>query len=98
MERLKPMLRWDEVTGNRIKIGDVTVTPQSRALVVAWRGGGIVWNRPWALRVEQDGGVRRIPIVDLTRVMQVLLFGVSLMVFLAGCSVSVRQRRKGNER
>ena len=32
-------------SGDPVKVGDVTVTPQSQALIVRWPLGGFVWNR-----------------------------------------------------
>jgi hypothetical protein len=51
-----------------VTVHDVTVTP-SRELVVRWPKSGLVWNRPTAVLVEQDGQTRRIPIVDVTRIL-----------------------------
>jgi hypothetical protein len=53
-----------------VTVGDVTVTPLARALVVRLPQGGFVWNRPTALTVERAGAVRRVPVVDVTRLLQ----------------------------
>jgi hypothetical protein len=68
-----------EVSAEPVTVGDVTVTPRSRALVVRLPKGGLVWNRPTAVLVEQDGGVRRIPIIDVTRIVQVGLLGLAVL-------------------
>jgi hypothetical protein len=95
MKRLKDVIQWQTVSGNPMTVGDVTVTPQSQALTVRWPFGGFVWNRPVAILVERRGlhSAERIPIVDVTRIAQLGLFG--LLVF----SIAVLARAaQGKER
>jgi hypothetical protein len=74
-----------EVSGSRevsvapVTVGDVTVTPQSKALIVHLSKGGFVWNRPSAVLVERGGRARRIPIIDITRILQVTLLGLAVL-------------------
>ena len=82
-----------EALAEPVTVDDVTVTPRSRALVVRLPWGGLVWNRPTAVLVERDGRVRRIPIVDVTRILQAGLMG--LVVLAAGVSVLWFRRRTG---
>ena len=82
-----------EASAEPVTIHDVTVTPWSRALVVRWPKGGFVWNRPTAVLVEQDGQARRIPIVDVTRILQVGLLGLAILT--AGASLLGCRRRTG---
>jgi len=44
------------------------VTPESRALVVETPFGHMVWNRPTAILAEDAGEIRRLAVVDVTRV------------------------------
>jgi hypothetical protein len=77
-----------EASAEPVTVHDVTVTPQARALVVRLPKGGLVWNRPTAVLVEQNGQVRRIPIVDITRMLQVGLLGLAVLTAsanLLGC-------------
>ncbi len=78
--------------GRPIVVGDLTVTPRCRALAVRLPFGGYVWNRPVGVLVERDGRVERLPIFDLTRVLQIALFGVSLGFAL--CAATATRRRK----
>jgi hypothetical protein len=82
-----------EASAEPVTVDDVTVTPRSRALVVRLPRGGLVWNRPTAVLVEQDGQVRRIPIIDVTRIVQAGLLG--LAVLTASVSVLGFRRRTG---
>ncbi len=59
-------------------MGDTRVTPQAQAFSVRFPFGGFVWNRPTAVLVERDDLTQRIPIVDVTRVAQIVLFGLVL--------------------
>jgi hypothetical protein len=63
-------IAWaQEVSAAPVTVGDLTVTPRSRALVVRLPQGGFVWNRPTALTVERAGAVRHVPVVDITRIL-----------------------------
>jgi hypothetical protein len=53
----------------------------------------LVWNRPTAVLAEQDGQTRRIPIVDVTRILWVGLLG--LAVLTASASLLGFRRRTG---
>lgn len=77
--------------GNPVRVGDVTVTPQSQALIVRWSGGGFVWNRPVGLVVERDGRGDRLSVLDVTRLIQVGLLLLCLAFIIVGWAVSVRR-------
>ena len=81
MTQLKDIVQWQTVSGDPVTVGDVTVTPQSQALTVRLPFGGFVWNRPVAVVVEQGGAhtVERLPVVDVTRLIQLGLLGFSLI-------------------
>jgi len=61
---------YEHREGAPIQTGQITLTPISRALVVQIPGmrGGLVWNRPSAVRVSQPGAPDRlVPVRDVTR-------------------------------
>ena len=97
MARLKEILRWQTISGDKVTSGDVNVTPQSQALTIRWPHGGLVWNRPVAILVERDEQTERFPIVDVTRMVQLGLLGLSLVFSIFILLLSVRQRRDRNE-
>ena len=86
------MLRVQDAPVAPVTVGGVTVTPLARALVVRWPGGGLVWNRPAAVLVEREGRVRRIPIVDVTRLVQAGLLGLGLALAIASLVHSMRRK------
>ena len=97
MVGLKEMVQWKTVTGSPMPIGDVTVTPQSQALTIRWPNGGFVWNRPVAVLVARGEETERIPVVDVTRMAQLGLFGLSIAFSVFTVLKSIRQRRDTNE-
>ena len=97
MARFKEMFRSQMLSGDKVTVGDVTVTPQSRALIIRWPHGGLVWNRPVGVLVERGEQTERIPIVDVTRVAQLGLLGLSLMFSMVILVLSIRRRRDRNE-
>ena len=84
---------WRTSSGDTIVRHGVAVTPLSQALAFRCPRGGCVWNRARALVVERDGEKRRIPVVDVTRLIQLALYGLSVVFVLVGISRMVRQRR-----
>jgi len=95
MARLKDItVQWQTISGSPVMVGDVTVTPQSKALIVRWPFGGFVWNRPVAILVKRDGShfVERMRVVDVTRIVQLGLLSFSLILSIAVFGKSVRRK------
>ena len=97
MSRFREMFQWQTISGKPVTAGDLTVTPQSRVLVVRSPYGGWVWNRPVAVQVEggnaPDAGPVRIPIVDVTRLAQLGLLGLGLIFLMMTLFLLIQQRR-----
>lgn len=53
----KGIIRWQTLSGEPITVGDVTITPQSQALIIRLPFGGLVWNRPVAVLVEHSAPI-----------------------------------------
>lgn len=83
-----------EASAEPVTVHDVTVTPRSRALTVRLPNARLVWNRPTAVLVEHAGQVRRIPIVDVTRILQVGLLGLAALTAAASL-LRYRRRTRG---
>jgi hypothetical protein len=74
--------------GEPIKVGDQTLTVISRALraMPPMGFGGVVWNRPVAVKVVTAAGVEHtLPVVDETRRRQVMImmFGLVAAILIA---------------
>lgn len=97
MTQMQERFKMETMSGETVTIDDVIVTPQSQALTVRWPQGGWVWNRPAAVLVEQGEEEERIPIVDVTRVAQLGLFGLSLVFVVLGLGMWIMERSISNE-
>lgn len=93
MANLRDVLTVQTAYGERVRAGEVSVTPQSQALIVRWPNGGWVWNRPVAVLVERNGTRERIPIVDVTRIVQWGLLGLGAVFTVVGLTWRARGRR-----
>jgi hypothetical protein len=82
-----------EASAEPVTVGDLTVTPRARVLAVRLPWGGFVWNRPAAVMVERAGTVRRVPVVDVTRILQLGLLGLGL-----AAAVAIRRRSHAERR
>jgi len=87
---------WETTPGDRVSVGEVTVTPLSQALSVRWSHGGWVWNRPVGVLVERDGATEKVPIIDVTRAAQVGLYALGVLFGVAGLAVWMRGRRNSD--
>lgn len=69
--------------GAPVPMGSYTLTPISRAFIIQIPGlrGGLVWNRPSAVRLTYaDGSQQWIPVRDVTRL---TIFGIAALSILA---------------
>jgi hypothetical protein len=79
--------------GAPIQAGDRRITPFNQVLMLKIPGlaGGLIWNRPHAILVQEaDGTETVIPVTDITRQAQVLLLAAGL---LAGFLIWLSGRR-----
>jgi hypothetical protein len=100
---MKPMkfVSWERQRGELIKVGDLTITPESQVLQIRLPFGGYVWHRPVQVVVEADGApeavsgrdLQTIPIPDVTRRALWVILGLSILVNLL---LSSRKNRKLN--
>ena len=93
MTKPSDMIKCRTVSGEAVTVADITLTPQSQAVTVRWPDGGLVWNRPIAVLVERAGQTEHIPIVDVTRVIQLGLFGLSLVFAMVTLILTIRSGR-----
>jgi len=61
------------IDGPTVAHGSLHITPRARVLTAETPFGVVVWNRPSVAVVERDGDVTRLPIRDVTRLVQVAL-------------------------
>ena len=91
MPQLKDFIQLQTNTGEKITAGNLSLTPQSKALTIRLPFGGLVWNRPVAVLVEENGQTRRIPIVNATRLAQVGVLALALVSVII--SAIIAQKR-----
>jgi hypothetical protein len=71
----------------------IEIIPQSRVVELSGKKWGWVWNRPSSVLVRNRNVEQRYPILDLTRVLQLLLFGISLVMIVAGVMIMLGKRK-----
>ena len=92
---LKDRFQVQTVVGQPVIVGDITVTPQSQAIIVRLPIVGFVWHRPTAILVERDGQAQRFSIRDFTRILQLWLLGFSLVLSILSL-IKFTQRKEAN--
>jgi hypothetical protein len=84
-----------EIEGEAIQQGNLQIVPVSTAwkLTIPGQQGGLIWNRPTAVKViHPDGQNELIPVVDVTR--QAILFfaAIGLGFALIASLVQLKKR------
>lgn len=95
MNRWIPIVEQKTRSAPPITRGDVTITPEARALVVRLPFVGFVWNRPAAVIVERDGRRERLTVGDPTRTLLLLMAAVSGGVWFGLRLVRMLGRKSG---
>ncbi|MBW7882775.1 MAG: hypothetical protein H3C34_09075 [Caldilineaceae bacterium] len=75
-------MQWFSVSrhrGTSSVVGFYTLTPESLAITLRGPRFGLVWRLPLAVHVTRRGHTRVVPIVDVTRAIQILLALVTLV-------------------
>lgn len=93
--QLKDLFRWQTTASQPVVVDDMNLTLQSRIVSLHMPAGGFDWSRPTAVLVGRNGQGVPLPIVDTTRLLQVGLFGLSLVItFTLVRLVPFTQRKK----
>lgn len=92
------MITVEEHTGENIRSGDLVITPISKVLKIKPTGfsGGLIWNRPIAIRVQRGAEERVLAIPDITR--QVILTLALFSIVFAVIATSFGKRNVKNEK
>ena len=76
-----PFLTVETLPSESIQTGPNKITPFSQAVKLMLPGsrGGLIWNRPYSVLVQGDDGSEQVlPVVDVTRIAQLILIGIGL--------------------
>ena len=84
-------------SGTPIELEDVTLQPVSQSVSWIQRTWGFVWNRPYALKVEEDGITRQIPIRDVTQIAFFALWGLTVLFSLMTLWKTIKDWRSTND-
>lgn len=90
MRRVAAQLRT--IAGRAMTVGEITIIPFSQVLTVRFPFGGFIWNRPVAIEIERAGHVKCIPIVDVTRLVQIGTLVGTLVLAIYGVARLARRR------
>jgi len=68
--------------GATVQAGGNQITPLAQVVRLGLPGidGGLIWNRPVAVRVKlQDSQEQVLPVIDVTRLAQITVLGLGLL-------------------
>lgn len=92
MAQIGRFVQLQTTSGKRVAVDGVAVTPRSQALTVRLPFGAFVWNRPASVLVERNGRTESIPIVDVTRVVQLTLLALVPVISIVVWTRSSRRK------
>lgn len=76
-----------------VEVGGLTIQPLSQSISWMARTWGIVWNRPYAVQVDDGETTTQIPIVDHTRLALIFLWGLTIFFSLITVRYQLKNRR-----
>lgn len=82
MRRLREVVQLRATAGDPVTVGDVTVTPRARVVIVRVPFGGFVWNQPTSVLVSRHGVIQRRPILDLSTTLWIAALGASVLALV----------------
>jgi hypothetical protein len=94
---MTPILTVENLAGPAIPYRSNTLVPFTQVwhLKLPWIKGGLIWNRPVSVVVQEaDQQERIVPVQDITRQMLWLLFGLSLTSALLALLANPNQHRR----
>jgi hypothetical protein len=89
--------RYIKLSGGSRKLSGrrgFNVFPESRSVQLSGSKWKWVWNRPVGVILQKGSEQVRVPIIDLTRYIQVLLYGLSV-IFVSLGFLNILGNRKG---
>jgi len=81
-------------TGTTIEKEGLTLQPVTQSVLWLGQRFGFVWNRPYAIRVDDGETTAQVPIVDLTRIAIIILWGLTALFSLMAVRNQLKTRRK----
>jgi len=64
--------------------GDFQVNPQSRVIQLSGSGWSWVWNQPTGVVIRKKDQEQKIPVINFTRIIILLLYGISVFLVVLG--------------
>jgi hypothetical protein len=89
-------INLSEAAGKFSQRRGFNVVPESRAVQLSGKNWRWIWNRPSGVILKKGSEVQRVPIIDLTRIIQVILYGFSL-IFVGLGFYNFLGKRRGEE-
>lgn len=83
-----------EGSAGEIQAGKTAVYPESRAVQLGGNHWGWVWNRPHRLIVRHGEQERILPIINLNRWIQMLLYGAAAVFGILGVLLWKRTKKE----
>ena len=80
-------------TGTPIKVDELTIKPVSQSFSWIGKRAGVVWNRPYAIQVQDGEKTIQLPVVDLTRLALIFLWGITAFFSLLALRNQLKLRR-----
>ena len=62
----------------------VKYSPEVRTIQLSSKNWGWVWTHPRGIVIQKGDARKRIPIIDFTRVIQGVIYGISFLFFTVG--------------
>jgi len=86
-----------ERAGVGIQSAGIEVVPFSKSVGMVGNHGGWIWNRPSKVEIRSGEEVTTIPVLNLTRLIQIFLFTLSFLFSLVGLMSVLRTQKRSKD-
>ena len=93
-----PTLSSRAFTAEPVPIAGAELTPEGRITAIQWSWGRLVWTRPTAILVRKGHSEERLQILDVTRVAQIAMLTMSVVLWAVGLIIARRKGQRERER
>lgn len=78
MTENRKRFHWKTHRGESLYDGELSITPVAKLLSVRLPFIGFIWSYPYQVEITHGEEIRILPIVNLTRLAQISIYGIGL--------------------
>lgn len=91
MTSLNNLFEWRTIPNQPIEVGEITLTPYTKQLIIHWPTGVWLWQQPAFVLAQESNFVRYIRIINKTRLIQLSIVAIGILFGLWSLLITARR-------